>query len=130
MNILESIAEYLEDNDLGVVGTNIFIGELPDDENNIVSIVSAPSPDPNKSIPYYTQTVDIWARYSDFDDGYGKLQDIFDTLHREENYEIEGYHVYLSYASGMILDLDRDSERRHLLKVSFGFVYRESSELS
>lgn len=130
MTILESIAEYLEDNAIGTVGTDIFIGELPLDEGDIMSIVSSPSPDPDKSIPYFNQTIDVWARFSDFNDGYSKLQEVFDLIHRNENYEIDGYHVYLSYASGMINDLDRDNQRRHLFKVSFSFVYRLGDSFS
>jgi len=126
--IIDKILDYLEDQGVG----NIFIGELPVDETDCASMLASISPDPNKSIPYYTQVVDVWARYSKYDEGYKKLQDIMDVLHRAENYDIDGYHIYLSYAIGMITDLDRDAQRRHLFKVSFGFVYRlgESFDLS
>lgn len=128
--IIDSLTDYLQDNGIGTVGTDIFIGELPFDKTESISLVYSVSPEPNKSIPYYTQLVDIWARYSKYDDGYQKLQDIFDLLHRAENYEVDGFHIYLSYAAGMITDLDRDAERRHLFKLTLGFVYRKSEEFS
>ena len=130
MNLIDSIIELLEENDIGTLNTDIFHGELPFDKSDCIALQFSPSPEPDKAIPYYTQTVDVWARFKLFDDGMGKLQDVMDVLHRAENYEIEGYHVYLSYAMGMIEDLARDVERRHLFKVSFGFVYRESEEVS
>lgn len=126
MTFLDSIEAYLEDKDIGVVGETIFDSELPFDGDNIISLVLAPSPSPNKSIPYYIQTVDIWARFSDFDSGYSKLQEVFGLFHGQENYELTGYHIYVSSAIGMIEDLDRDTERRHIFKLSLSFIYRTS----
>lgn len=124
MNILDTLLEYLEDNDIGTVGENLLSGEATLNQDAIVWAVLSPSPDPDKAIPYYVQTVDFWCRYADFDDGYAKLQAIFDLLHRKRHYDIGDYHVYLSYAQGMIQDQDRDIERRHLLQLSFSIKYR------
>lgn len=128
--IIDSILTYMHDGGIGTVGTDIFIGELPDDKSDIVSLVTSPSPEPNKSIPYYTQTVDIWGRFKSYDDGMSKLQEIFGMFHRIENYEVFNYHVYLSYALGMIDDLGRDNERRHLFKLTLSFVYRNANPFS
>lgn len=130
MNILDAIAEYLEDEGVGTMGTTIFKGELPYDQDDCISLQFSPSANPNKAIPYYEQTVDIWARYKLFDTGRDKLQSIMDLLHRTENYDLDGHHVYLSYALGMIDDLGRDVERRHLFKFSLVFVYRIGAEFS
>lgn len=129
MNIIDSIATYLQTNGVGTVATTIFKGELPYDVNDCISLQHSPSPEPDKAIPYYTQTIDVWARFQTFDAGYGKLQEVMELLHRAENYDLENYHVYLSYAMGMIEDLGRDVERRHLFKLSLAFVYR-ASEIS
>lgn len=130
MNIIDSIAEYLEDESIATMGTDLYKGELPFDVDDCLSLQFVPSPEPNKAIPYYTQTVDVWARYKLFDTGMEKLQEIMELLHRKENYDINGYHVYLSYALGMIDDLGRDVERRHLFKLTLSFVYRQGAELS
>jgi len=128
--IIDAIADILELTGIGEVGTDIFIGEIPLDKQGVVSLMHAPSPEPNKSIPYYTQTIDVWAKFSDYDLGMAKMQSIMDFLHRKENYGLTGFYVYLSYAMGMIDDFDRDSERNHLFKMSFSFVYRVANELS
>lgn len=130
MTFLEALEDYLETNNIGTMGTDMYDSELPFDGDNIIALILAPSPPPNKSIPYWTQTIDVWARYTNYEDGYKKLQDIYDLIHQAENYELDGFHVYLSYSMGMIEDLNRDAERRHLFKVSLGFVVRESSEFS
>lgn len=132
--MIPALADYLEEQNIGTVGEDIFLGELPlteaDDDNNsaCISLVASPSPEPNKSIPYYEQRVDVLARYSDYEDGYAKMQEIFDLLHKQENYDdISGYHIYLSYALGMIEDSERDAERRHIFKLTLGFIYRNAS---
>lgn len=130
MTLLDAIEQYLEDNGLGTIGTNIFDGELQFDKTDIVSLITSPSPEPNKAIPYFEQTIDIWARYSDYDVGYLKLQDIFDLLHQNEHYDIGDFHVYLSYSTGMIEDMGRDVERRHIFKLTLAFIYRNATVLS
>ena len=130
MTLLDQIEQYLEDEGIGTIGTDIFDGEIPLDKTNAITFVYVPSPEPDKAIPYYTQAYDVWARYSDYDEGYGILQDIMDLLHQKENYDLDGFHVYLSYARGMIDDFDRDAERRHLFRLSLAFVYRKASEFS
>ena len=129
-DLINDVIEYLEDESIGTIGTSLFSGELPYDKTDVLSLQYSPSPEPNKAIQYYEQTVDIWGRFKLFDAGYGKLQDVMDLLHQKENYELNHYHVYLSYAQGMIEDLDRDVERRHLFKLSLVFVYRRNSDFS
>lgn len=124
--IITDLAQYLEDNNIGTVGTDLYVGELPLDKNNCIALVYSPSPEPDKSIPYYDQTIDIWARFSSYEDGYNMLQTVFDLIHRAENYQMGGWHIYLSYANGLINDNGRDVERRHLFQLTLTFVYRES----
>ena len=126
--IIDSLCEYLEDENIGIVGTDIFIGEIPDNKNNCIALVYSPSVEPNKSIPYYTQSIDIWARFSKYATGYAKLKEILDLLHRKENYEVGSYYIYLSYSSGMIIDNDRDESRRHIFQINLNFVYRVNDE--
>jgi hypothetical protein len=128
MNFLDVIADYIDSNDIAEVGTGLFIGELPFDKTDILSIVNVVSPQPNKSVPYYVQVVDIWGRFSAYDTGIDKLQAVFDLYHSKANYELDGYHVYLSYGMGLPQDLDRDAERRHLFKLSLAFIYRKGSD--
>lgn len=130
MNLIDSICQLLEDENIGTMGTDIFKGELPYDTDDCIALTFSPSPEPNKSIPYYEQTVDVWARSKLFDTGYNKLKEVMTLLHRKENYEVSGYYIYLSYSLGGIDDLDRDVERRHLFKLSLSFVYRQGSYLS
>lgn len=123
--ILNDLAEYLEDQGIGTVGTDIFIGQLPLTEDDCLAIIYAPSPVPNKAIPYFEQTVDVWVRFTTYDSGYDKMLSIFNLIHRKENWELDNFHIYLSFAMGMIDDYDKDAQDRYLFKCSFGFLFRE-----
>lgn len=126
--IIESVATYLQTNNLGNVGSDIFIGEMPLETGDCVSLVYAPSPDPNPAIDVYEQVIDFWSRNKNTSVAYSKLLSILNLLHKGQNYAITGYHVYFSNALGMIEDNDRDIERRKLYKLSIKFIYRRSED--
>lgn len=128
--LAEDIADKIQTESLGTVGTDIFISELPFDVNDAVAIMYSPSVQPNQVLHYYSQAVDIRGRFSKYEDGYQKMQDIMDVFHRTQNYEMGDYYVYISFANSMIQDNDRDLERRHLLQLSLTFVYRLIDETS
>lgn len=128
--IIEDISKYIEDNDIATESTDLFIGELPFDKNNSISLVYTPSPEPNKALHYYVQIIDFWGRFSNYETGHAKMIELFKLFHRKQNYETDNFHIYLSYALGMVLDNGRDVERRHLFQLSLGFIYRELEELS
>ena len=126
--IVESLAKYMEDNGIGTRGLNIFIGELPFDKNNCVSLVYTPSPEPNKSLDVYEQVIDFRSRFKRTEIGYEKMLDILDLFHKGQNYSIDGFHVYFSNAMGMPDDNDRDVERRKLFSLSIRFIYRKDED--
>jgi hypothetical protein len=126
--IIESVAKFLENNSLGTVGEDIFIGELPLEVGDCVALVYAPSPDPNVAIDIYEQTIDFWSRNKNSGVSYSNLLDILELLHKKQNYSMEGFHVYFSNALGMVMDNDRDSERRKLYQLSIKFIYRKDEE--
>jgi hypothetical protein len=122
--IINDIVAFLNAQHIGIKGTNLFVGELPLDKQDCIAVMPAPSPEPDKSIPFFVQTVDVWTRFSKTGDGYQKMQDIFDLFHRRHHFTMGSSYVYLSYALGGIDDLDRDVESRKLFKASFGFIFR------
>lgn len=128
--IIQALANYIEDNSIATVGTDLFIGELPFDKTDCISLVYSPSPEPNKAIPFYTQMIDVRARFKNYEDGYNKLLEVFRLFHAVGNFEMGDFHVYLSYAAGLPVDNDRDIERRHLFQLSLGFTYRENESMS
>lgn len=123
MTLIDSIASYMETNSIGVKSETIW-GELPLEKENSIGLVAAPSPEPNKAIRVYQQTVDVWGRFTKASEGKAKLQQVMDLIHGGQNYAIEDFHVYFSYAASMIDDMGRDPESRHLYKLTLVFIYR------
>lgn len=137
LGIADPLADFLEENGIAVAeGVRedsdyiIKISELPFDYDNVISIIYSPSPRPNTAIDVYRQTLDFWTRDNSDKGGYNKLVEILDLLHKRSNYKISGFHIYFSLASGMILDMGRDTERRSLHKVSIDFMYRRDLSAS
>lgn len=128
--ILDDISTYLATNGVGTEGTDLFIGELPNTQEDCVAIIAAPSPAPNPAIPIYDQIIDVWARYGLTGAAYDKLLQVQSLLHLQSNYELENHHVYFSNAMSAIDDQGEDSESRKLLKLTVRFVYRETEQAS
>jgi hypothetical protein len=122
--IIDELADYLETNDIGTVGEDIFIGEVPAKTENSILLVSAVSPPPNASLKVYDQFVDIWAKFRKTDEAYQALENIMDLLHIKYNYSLGEYHIYFSNAQGLIEDNDRDLEGRKILRLAIRFIYR------
>jgi hypothetical protein len=122
--IIEDLAQYIEDNGLGIQAQNIFIGDLPLDKNDCVSLVYQVSPDRDKVLDYYTQDIDIWSKNKSASLGYSKLLSIANLLHGKANYTLGDFHVYLSHQIGTIFDNDVDAQNNKLYKLSLRFIYR------
>lgn len=121
---IEEIADLLEDNSIGTVGTDIFIGDLVIREDNGLYLINSPSPAPNEAIEIYEQVVDFWTRNSDSNTGYNVLKSVQNLLHKRSNYDLGDYRIYFSHNLGMIDDMDRDVEERKLYRLSMRFIYQ------
>ena len=122
--IVDSIADYIEDNSSFKVNKDLFLGELPLDVSNCVSLVPFPSPDPSKATPIFSRIVSVRGRFAAYKTGFDAMQSLYDLLHGAANYKIDGFHVFVSYAQGQINDNGRDDERRHLFSLDMAFVVR------
>lgn len=128
--ILDALADYLATNSIGTVNSDIFIGSLPYDIDNVIGLIYSPSSDSNPSLNVYDQTVDISGRFTDSGVGYQKMLDIFNLIRDHKNYQIDGFHVYFSLAIGAINDNDRDIKGRKLYSLAVRFRYRILTEVS
>jgi hypothetical protein len=120
---IEQIAELLQSNGIGTVGTDIFIGDITTRTENGLYIVNSPSPAPNEAIDIYEQIVDFWTRNDSTEGAYSKLQQVMDVLHKRTNYTLTGYHVFISHNMNMIEDMDRDLQRKKLFRLTIRFIY-------
>lgn len=122
--LAQEIATFLEEENIGTVGGDIFIGDLTAREENGLYILNEPSPEPNRALQIYDQVIGFWTRYKKTNTGYAKLQEVQDLLHQRSNYLLTPYYVFFSHNMGMIEDMDRDVQRRKLHKLSVRFIYQ------
>lgn len=129
--ILPELAEFLEGEGLGLTrATNLFIGELPEKATDIVSMVYALSPTPDKALDLYIQDVDFWSRYQDASEGYVILSEIQDILHKAAHWDLDSWHIYFSFSTGAVDDFGRDNQRNKLHKLTIRFIYRPTDQYS
>jgi hypothetical protein len=126
MTFIDEIATYLQTNNFGTVGQSIFAGEFPEETDSGICILSVPSPEPDKSISVYRQSIDFWSRYQAGKslEAEEKLNAIFQHFHKKRDFTIGTKHVYLSYALGLVDDMGRDSVEKRLYRLSLTFLYR------
>ena len=120
----QEIADYLEDNGIGTVGTDILIGDFSQDSPDGIYLVTVASPAPSNALDTEHHNVDIYCRFSSTSAGYDKLRAVYDLLHRDANFTLTTWYVYLAEARSQIEDLGRDSQDRKLLRLAFHFIAR------
>ena len=130
--LLDNIAEYLETEGFGTRGEDIFIGFLPDDEDefadNVVFIDQTGGIAPDKDIPVAKPTVQIVVRSAEYDNGFEKLQQIFDRFHGVHDdfaLTVGGVDIMRAYAINEPQHLERDGKERDLFTCTFVFQFRK-----
>lgn len=123
--ILKDIAEKLEDEGIGTVGTDVFIGELPKNVENGIMLVSSLSSEQDKYVDIREAYIDIWVRNKSSEDAIAKLESIIDVLQRSANWQGDSNFVYFGSMMSDVEDLDRDIQDRKLLRLSMRFIYRK-----
>lgn len=128
--ILLELVEWLEEQGIGKVGTNIFIGEFPKSVEDAIIVMSVPSTEPDKYTGVEYQTIEIWSRYKNDQAGWEKLNQVYSFLHRNYVLYLPNYQVYNISALSRIEDFDRDIEQRKMWKLSFELTYRNLDLIS
>ena len=119
------ICQYIADNStlftFGDGDTSLKVGELERGKQGVFA-VGTPSEAPDRYTAVEYQTVDFWSLYKNSAEAYSQLQEIYSLLHQSHHYVLESYMVFFSHASTNIMDMDRDSENRKMLKISVRFI--------
>lgn len=94
--IIDDIADYLEDQGVGTVGTNIFVGEQPNDPANCVTVIDTGGMRPDIDLPTKKPTFQVLVRNTEYSAGAAKLLAIRNILHNKYNAELvdDGNYFY------------------------------------
>jgi hypothetical protein len=128
--LLENIAEFLENNDLGTRGETIFVGYLPDDVgvDGMISIDQTGGVSPDVDMPIGKPSVQIMVRTLNYDDGMSKIQQIFELLHATHDDFVlieDGVDIMRVFALNEPQHYDRDEAGRDIFSCTFVFQLRK-----
>ena len=92
--IIDDIAQYLVDNSIGTIGTNIFKSYMPDSVDTGLSVLDTGGPQPDKELPTKSPTFQIFIRGADYITGRAKLDAVRTALHQIKNTTIGNTFFY------------------------------------
>lgn len=100
MTIVEQIAEYLEDQGIGAVGTSIFWSYLPDPDSGDfnIAVMDTGGPEPDKYLPTKEPDFQVFVRAKDYATGKAKVDAIRTALHQKKGLELitdEDYFYFI-----------------------------------
>ena len=109
MSLISEVAEYLEDQNIGTRGTDLFYSFIPDNaEARVVLVRDTGGPQPDQYIPEIkSPTFQIFIRSTTYEAGKDLLQQIRDLLHAT-------YNTYLIPGGVYFRRIHAQSEGGHL----------------
>lgn len=113
------IAEYLEDQSIGVVGTDIFVGFQPDISDNIITIYVSGGSSPSIPIDLEYPSIQVVVRNTSYATCESKAYSIFNALHTTGNTSIEGSTYQGIYANQQPFSLGKDDQNRSEFVINF-----------
>lgn len=87
---IDDIADFLEDNSIGTVGTDIFVGQQPDSPANCVTVLDTGGQRPDIDLPTKRPTFQVLVRNTNYANGAAKLLAIRNLLHNKYNATLVG----------------------------------------
>lgn len=120
-NLIDDVADYLEDQAVGTVGTNIFVGYTPESPDACVVVLDTGGTEPDKYIPTHEPTFQVFIRATDYSTGKAKLEAVRTALHQKANLNLVagGNYFYFILAISEGGHLGRDENGRDLFSMNF-----------
>lgn len=120
--LVENIASYLQAQGIGTKATDIFVGLMPDTQDNAIMIDQSGGVTPDKYLPVKKPTVQISVRNTGYLTGLDKITAIYNLLHQKGDnlaLEIGGVDVMRIDAMGEPGHLGQDESARHIFSCNF-----------
>lgn len=120
--MLEAIGKYLEEEDVGTVGVDIFLGLIPDQPDDCVVLFEYAGSPPDLHWPGEYPGLQVRVRNTSYPAGRAKIGEIVDLLHGLHEQELDGTRYLLIKARGSPEVLKRDSSNRIEFIVNFEII--------
>lgn len=121
MILIEQVAQALSNAGLGTIGTNIFLGNLPETPDNAILVLNTGGYQPSVDIPNKRPTFQVLIRNTDYEAGENNLSTVRSTLHQHRNAVLvtgQTYFYYI-YAVSEGGNIGRDENGRDMFSINF-----------
>lgn len=119
-HLIDDIADYLEDQSIGTVATDIFVGYTPSTPDSCITVLDTGGSQPDPYLPTKEPTFQILIRSLDYDAGKTKLDLIRTALHQKANFTPAGSnYCYFILAMSEGGHIGRDDNGFDLFSINF-----------
>lgn len=118
-NLADDVGAYLATQSIGVIGTTLFKGTLPEKIDNCVAIYETTSGLPDMYLPVKTPFFQVYVRNKDYATGHTKMDAVRSALHGKLAFT-QGSTFFMSiFAVTEIDHLGRDDQGRDGFRIMF-----------
>ena len=119
MPAAKDVAEYMEDQSIGTVGTTIFVGYMPDDPDDCISVTQYAGRPPFSKERYERPGVQVRVRAVNQENAETTVFGIFNLLHDKEHVTMESRMYEHVEATASPSALGPDAKGRYVWVVNF-----------
>lgn len=125
-NFIEEVAEYLEDQEIGTRGDDLFIEGFYGEGHNQVMIDHTGGVEPDRYIPIAYPTVQVSVRNESYNGAQSIIYEIFNLFHKKHEYRLvdDGLSIQMSMALSEPAHILHDDQDRHIFSCNFVFYVR------
>lgn len=119
-NIADDIADYLAGQGIGTVGTDIFVGRVFGDPDNMVVVLATGGPQPNVNIAGLKEyTFQVFIRNTSYSAGNTKLEAVRTALQVKINLSLANHRALNILAQSEGGHIGQDEEGRDEFSINF-----------
>jgi hypothetical protein len=128
MDITLIVADYLAKAGFGTVGTDIFVGQIPDTTNGVYVLKTGGLP--QNYIPIEEAVVDIYVKDLSATAAVQKIENIKRFIHRMHNTTQGQAYIYTFLIIGDTEDVQRDLQYEKIYKITLQVMFRNETLIS
>jgi len=124
--VIDDVAQYLADNSIGTLGTNLFKSFVPSSPDSCVTVLDTGGTKPDMDLPTKSPTFQIYIRSTSYSAGKSKLDSVRALLHQVANENLVANQTYFYYILALAEGghLGRDENGRDLFSINFQALTR------
>lgn len=128
MDLSSELATYLQTAGFGTVGTDIFVGQIPEGTNGLYIVSSGGQL--GKYVPVNETALDIYCKNTKASTCITTLNNVKNYIHRMHNTVTANAYIYSILVIGDVEDVARDLEYAKMYKITVSVLNRATSVIS